>query len=171
MKKILSIMIGLCVAVLSVVAQTVPETSQGFNMGSATENNISVVVGQPFGGIFIPNEIDPYNLAAGEIGETYILPFVFAHVFVDDRTIAFLVDMVAVDVGDTFLDETFGFGNVFFGWSVATVLVFDGEVDIPSFVEGIAMVVATVDFFIVPSFDGDDIILSVGHAKDCHDHS
>ena len=55
MKKILSIMIGLCVAVLSVVAQTVPETSQGFNMGSATENNISVVVGQPFGGIFAQN--------------------------------------------------------------------------------------------------------------------
>ena len=129
------------------------------------------VFGEPFGGILIPYEIDPYNLAAGEIGETYILPFVFAHVFVDDRAIAFLVDMVAVDVGDTFLDETFGFGNVFFGWGVATVLVFDGEVDIPSFVEGIAMVVATVDFFIVPSFDGDDIILSVGHAKDCHDHS
>ena len=55
MKKILSIMIGLCVAALSVVAQTVPETSQGFNMGSATENNISVVVGQPFGGIFAQN--------------------------------------------------------------------------------------------------------------------
>lgn len=62
MKKILSIMIGLCVAVLSVVAQTVPETSQGFNMGSATENNISVVVGQPFGGIFAQNG---YEIAEG----------------------------------------------------------------------------------------------------------
>lgn len=62
MKKILSIMIGLCVAVLSVVAQTVPETSQGFNMGSATENNISVVVGQPFGGIFAQNG---YEVAEG----------------------------------------------------------------------------------------------------------
>jgi hypothetical protein len=55
-------MIGLCVAVLSVVAQTVPETSQGFNMGSATENNISVVVGQPFGGIFAQNG---YEVAEG----------------------------------------------------------------------------------------------------------
>ena len=62
MKKILSIMIGLCVAVLSVVAQTVPETSQDFNMGSATENNISVVVGQPFGGIFAQNG---YEIAEG----------------------------------------------------------------------------------------------------------
>ncbi len=62
MKKILSIMIGLCVAVLSVVAQTVPETSQGFNMGSATENNISVVVGQPFGGLFAQNG---YEVAEG----------------------------------------------------------------------------------------------------------
>ena len=62
MKKILSIMIGLCVAVLSVVAQTVPETSRGFNAGSATENNISVVVGQPFGGIFAQNG---YEVAEG----------------------------------------------------------------------------------------------------------
>ena len=49
------------------------------------------VFGEPFGGILIPYEIDPYNLATGEVGETYILPFVFTHVFVDDRTIAFLV--------------------------------------------------------------------------------
>lgn len=62
MKKILSIMIGLCVAVLSVVAQTVPATVHGFNAGSATENHISAVVGQPFDAVFA---VGGYEVAEG----------------------------------------------------------------------------------------------------------
>ena len=62
MKKILSIMIGLCMAALSVAAQNAPTTSQGFNAGSYTENGVSVMFGQPFDGI---TEQNGYQVTEG----------------------------------------------------------------------------------------------------------
>ena len=59
-------------------------------------------------------------------------------------------------------------GDVFLGGSVAAILVFDGEVHIPAFVEVVAVVVATVNFLVVPSFDGNDVVLSLGHAAEGH---
>ena len=45
-------------AVVTLHAQTVPATVHGFNAGSATENHISAVVGQPFGAIFANSDFE-----------------------------------------------------------------------------------------------------------------
>ena len=101
-------------------------------------------------------------MAARDVGETHVLALVFADMLVNHGAVALLVDMVAVDVGDTLLDDALGLGNVLLGGCVPAVLVLDGEVHVPALVEGIAVVIAAVNLLVVPSLDGNHIILSLG---------
>ena len=101
-------------------------------------------------------------MTACEVGKSYVLALIFAYVLVHYRAVALLVDMVAVDVCDTLLDNALGLGNILFGGRVPAVLVLDGEVHVPALVEGIAVVIAAVNLLVVPSLDGNHIILSLG---------
>ena len=120
------------------------------------------VLGEAVADVVVPHEVDPNDVAAGDVGEADILALVLADVLINDGTHAFLIDMVAVDIGEAFLYQTLGFGHVFLGGCVAAVLILDDEIDIPAFAEIVAMIVAAVNFLIVPGFDGDHIVLCVG---------
>lgn len=126
------------------------------------------VLREALGSIVVPDKIDPDDVAAREVGEAYILTLIFADVLVDNRAHTLLVDVVAVDIGELFLYETLGLGDVLLSGGIATILVLDGEVDIPAFVEGIAVVVTAINFFIVPCFNRDNIVLSRGDTAKKH---
>ena len=54
-------------------------------------------------------------------------------------------------------------GNILLGWGVASILILNGEINVPAFVEGIAVVITAVNLLIVPSLDRNHIILCLGH--------
>lgn len=58
----ISIVFLACIAVVTLHAQTVPETVHGFNAGSTTQNNISVVIGQPFSAVAM---VGDYEIVEG----------------------------------------------------------------------------------------------------------
>ena len=110
----------------------------------------------------IPDKIAPNDMVALDIGETHILTFVLEHVFVDERTFARLVDMFAVEISDTFLDQLLGLGNFLLGRGVAAILVIDSEIDIPILMEEPAMIIASLNFLTRPFLDRGYILLSEG---------
>ena len=125
---------------------------------SAThEENVfgELLIGQ----VFVPEVVDPYNVVAPSVGEAHILAAVEAHMLIDDRAHAPLVDVVAVDVVDTLLDKPFHLGHFTVGWGKASVLLFDGKAHFIVLVESPSMVIVAPHLGYLPCFHGFHILL------------
>lgn len=119
--------------------------------------------------VVVPEAVDPDDVVATVVGKAHILTAVHAHVLVNDGAHALLVVVVAVDVGDTFLQKIFGFGNLFVGGGEAAILTFDGEVDGDILMEGPAVVVVAPNLGGFPFFDRFYILLGAGKSGEQRD--
>ena len=131
---------------------------------SATTTGEKHIRGQALvGQLVVPKAAHPDDMVAAVVGETDILAAVFAHVLVDNGAHTTLVIMVAVEVGDAFLNQAFGFCKLGIGWGESAVLVLNGEVHFPVLVERPSMVIVPPYLGNLPGFDGFNIFLCFRH--------
>ena len=78
---------------------------------------------------------------------------------VDDGTHTFLVLVVAIEESQLLLHQLLSLGNVDVFGCETPVLVLHKDVDIPFFVENIAVIVASKHFGMIPHLLGNNIVL------------
>ena len=122
------------------------------------------------GHIFVPKAAEPDDMVATVVGEAHVLTAVFAHVFVDDGAHAALIVVLTVLVGDAFLDEIFGIGNLGVGGSEAAILSFDGEIDLHILMERPSVVVVAPHLGHFPFFHRFDVFLGAHGSAKKHDN-